>query len=47
MHYFIFAAACDKNGDRAGALAAIGRAVDLDPDNTQYRRTQQLIQEKK
>jgi len=47
MHYFILAAACDKNGDRTGALAAIGRAVDLDPDNTQYRRTQLLIQEKK
>jgi tetratricopeptide (TPR) repeat protein len=47
MHYFILAAACDKNGDRAGALAAIGRAVELDPDNTQYRRTQLLIQENK
>lgn len=47
MHYFIFAAACDKNGDRADALAAIGRAIELDPDSTQYRRTQLLIQEKK
>ncbi len=47
MHYFILAAACDKNGDRAGALAAIGRAIERDPDNTQYRKTQLLIQEKK
>ena len=46
-NYFILAAACDKNGDRTGALAAIGRAIELDPDNTQYRRTQLLIQEKK
>jgi Flp pilus assembly protein TadD len=46
MHYFILAAACDKNGDRTGALAAIGQAIEMEPDNMQYRRTQQLIQEK-
>jgi Flp pilus assembly protein TadD len=47
LNYFILAAACDKNGDRAGAIAAIGRAIELDPNNMQYRRTQQLIQGEK
>jgi len=46
-NYFILAAACDKNEDRAGALKAIGRAIELDPDNMQYRNTQLLIQERK
>jgi Flp pilus assembly protein TadD len=46
MHYFILAAACDKNGDRTGAIAAIGQAIEMEPGNMQYRRTQQLIQEK-
>ena len=47
MNYFILAAACDKNADREGALMALGRAIELDPNNTQYLSTQQLIQEKK
>jgi len=47
MHYYILAAVCDKNEDLAGALAAIGQAIEMEPDNMQYRRTQQLIQEKK
>ena len=47
LNYFILAAACDKNTDREGALAALGRAIELDPDNTQYLSTQQLIQERK
>lgn len=46
MHYYILAAVCDKNEDRIGALAAIGQAIEMEPDNMQYRRTQQLIQEK-
>ena len=46
-NYFILAAACDKNGDHAGALLAIERALKLDPNNAQYRRTYQLIQERK
>ena len=47
LNYFILAAACDKNGDRAGALSAIKRAIELEPGNQQYRRTQLLIQERK
>jgi tetratricopeptide (TPR) repeat protein len=46
-NYFILAAACDKNGDAAGTLSAIERAIKLDPNNEQYRRTQRLIQERK
>jgi tetratricopeptide (TPR) repeat protein len=46
-NYFILSAACDKNADRASALAAIKRAIELDPDNMQYRNTQQMIQERK
>ncbi|MHC4557233.1 MAG: tetratricopeptide repeat protein [Planctomycetota bacterium] len=46
-NYFILAAACDKNGDLAGALSAIERAIELDPDNGQYQRVYRLIQERK
>lgn len=46
-NYFILAAACDKNGDSAGTLSAIERAIELDPNNAQYRRTHRLIQERK
>lgn len=34
-----------KNGNRAGALSAVGRAVQLDPQNPEYRQLQQQIQE--
>ena len=47
LNYFILAAACDKNGDRAGALWAIKQAIELDPGNAKYRRMQLLIREKK
>ena len=47
LNYFVLAAACDKNGDRAGALSAIERAIELEPDNQQYRRTQLMIRERK
>jgi tetratricopeptide (TPR) repeat protein len=46
-NYFILAAACDKNGDRAGAISAIERAIELEPGNQQYRRMQLMIREKK
>jgi len=47
LNYFILAAACDKNGDSAGALWAIKQAIELEPGNAQYRRMQLLIREKK
>ena len=47
LNYFVLAAACDKNGDRAGALWAIKQAIELEPGNVQYRRMQLLIREKK
>jgi len=37
MNYSVLAAACDKNGDRAGALAALGQALRLEPGNDRYR----------
>ncbi len=30
--------ACDRNGDRQGALSAMERAIALEPGNSQYRR---------
>jgi len=46
-NYFVFAWACDENGDRADALAAVKRAMALDPENEQYRRLYQVIQLRK
>jgi len=47
LNYYILAAACDRNGDRAGALSAIDKAIELEPGNQQYRRTQLMIRERK
>jgi len=38
VNYCVLGLACDRTGDRAAAVAAMGRAVGLDPDNLQYRR---------
>jgi len=46
-NYFVLAAACDKNGDRAGSLRAAEQAIKLDPNNARYRRRYRLIQEKR
>ncbi len=37
-NYFLLALACAKNQDLDGARLAMGRAVELDPDNVAYRR---------
>jgi tetratricopeptide (TPR) repeat protein len=36
--FFLLAVACAKNQDLDGARVAMGRAVELDPDNADYRR---------
>lgn len=46
QNYFVLAAACDKNGDRRGGLAAMRRAVELEPDNADYRRVYRLLQQR-
>ena len=42
-NFYWLAAACRVNQDQPGALAAIRRAVELDPGNSEYRRVLQLI----
>lgn len=44
-HYSLLAQACYRNQDRDGALAAMRRAVELDPDNEQLRQSYEQLQE--
>ena len=37
VNYHALSVACEKNGDPAGALAAIQRAAELEPDSAKYR----------
>jgi len=37
LNYSVLAAACDRSGDRAGALAALEQAIKLEPGNDRYR----------
>jgi tetratricopeptide (TPR) repeat protein len=39
--------ACDKNGDRQGALSAIERAIALEPNNEQYRQIYGILKQGK
>jgi tetratricopeptide (TPR) repeat protein len=43
VNYFLLSSACESNDDRAGALAAIKRAVELDPGNGEYQRAYQRL----
>jgi tetratricopeptide (TPR) repeat protein len=36
-NYFVYSWACDKNGDHAGAVAALKRSSELEPENPMYR----------
>ncbi|MFH1920469.1 MAG: tetratricopeptide repeat protein [Planctomycetota bacterium] len=45
-NYVLLSAACKRNGDHAGAVSAIQRAIELDPSNEQYRRIQESLREK-
>lgn len=46
-NYFALSFARDRNGDTAGAISALKRAVELEPDNRLYRRTYELILKRK
>jgi len=46
-NYFLLSEAHDKNGDRPSALAALERAIALDPDNSQYRRVYEVVKQRK
>ena len=41
----LLSAACNKNGDRRGALAAIERAIRAEPGNDEYRRIRETLKE--
>jgi tetratricopeptide (TPR) repeat protein len=45
-NYYLLAQACAAGGDRAQAVSAIQKAIDLDPANQQYREVLQRIQER-
>jgi tetratricopeptide (TPR) repeat protein len=45
-NYFVLGWACYTNGDNAKALPAIKRAIQLDPDNQQYRLLYKQIQQR-
>jgi len=45
--YSVLARACERTGDVPGALSAIQRAIELDPDSATYREMQQRIQKRK
>ena len=42
----LLSAACNRNGDHAGAVSAIERAIELDPGNEEYGRIRQSLREK-
>ena len=46
-NYFVLGWACYTNGDNAKALPAIKRAIQLDPNNQQYRLLYKQIQQRK
>ena len=43
QNFFLLAAACAKNQDLDGARVAMGRAVEMDPDNADYRQFYERI----
>ncbi len=46
FHYYVFSWACGKNGDHAGAAAAIKRATQLEPGNPRYRRIAEVLEKR-
>ncbi|MBN2131457.1 MAG: tetratricopeptide repeat protein [Sedimentisphaerales bacterium] len=47
FNYYVLSWACDRNGDKKGAWAAIEKAVQIQPKNPLYRRVYEAIQKKK
>ena len=47
VNYYLLACACDMNGDRTNALEAAEQAIQLDPDNVEYKQTYQRIKNRK
>ena len=45
-HYFILGVAKARTGDRAGALVALARAVQLEPSNPGYRQAYRDVEER-
>ena len=45
-NYSILGEACDRSGDRAGALSALKRALELDPDSEKYKRIYRQIEQR-
>mgnify|MGYP005643624589 CR=1 FL=1 len=45
-NYFVLGWACDVNGDPAGALAALQRAMQLDPENSRYGRAYRALEKR-
>jgi len=42
-NYFVLSRACDTNGDRQGAVSALEKAIELEPNNQEYRRIYDVI----
>jgi tetratricopeptide (TPR) repeat protein len=47
INYMVLSRACDKNGDIAGAISAIKKAVDLEPNIQLYRQIYEALQKRK
>lgn len=47
MNYMVLSRACDKNGDAAGALSAMKRATELEPNNPLYKQIYEALQKRK
>jgi len=46
-NYYLLACAYEMNGDRTNALIAAEQAIQLDPDNVEYKQTYQQIKNRK
>lgn len=46
FNYFVLSWARDRNGDRAGAVAAIKQAIELEPNNPRFRQIAERMEKK-
>jgi len=46
VNYSVLSRACDTNGDRQGAVSALEKAIELDPNNQEYRRIFDVISDR-